>query len=155
MWARDLWLLHVHSSNQLILRDKKVAQTVIDVYNGITDNQKEELYAYLIKNNILIKDNGVLKTNIAYLNKEFLELMENINRNLYVKLEKATNEIKAYLTKIVNKSIPNNLKEYANGYVITLMQFFAGNKLIESLIENNFLNGNLNSIQISYFIDKE
>lgn len=34
------------------------------------------------------------------------------------------------------------------------MQFFAGNKLIESLIENNFLNGNLNSIQISYFIDK-
>ena len=155
MWARDLWLLHGHSSNQLILRDKKVAQTVIDVYNGITDNQKEELYAYLIKNNILIKDNGVLKTNIAYLNKEFLELMENINRNLYVKLEKATNEIKAYLTKIVNKSIPNNLKEYANGYVITLMQFFAGNKLIESLIENNFLNGNLNSIQISYFIDKE
>lgn len=155
MWARDLWLLHGHSSNQLILRDKKVAQTVIDVYNGITDNQKEEVYAYLIKNNILIKDNGVLKTNIAYLNKEFLELMENINRNLYVKLEKATNEIKAYLTKIVNKSIPNNLKEYANGYVITLMQFFAGNKLIESLIENNFLNGNLNSIQISYFIDKE
>ena len=49
----------------------------------------------------------------------------------------------------------DNLKEYANGYVITLMQFFAGNKLIESLIENNFLNGNLNSIQISYFIDKE
>ena len=81
--------------------------------------------------------------------------MENINRNLYVKLEKATNEIKAYLTKIVNKSIPNNLKEYANGYVITLMQFFFFFLLIESLIENNFLNGNLNSIQISYFIDKE
>ena len=110
----------------------------------------------------LIQENSVIIGTIIgiitlfiTINKEFLELMENINRNLYVKLEKATNEIKAYLTKIVNKSIPNNLKEYANGYVITLMQFFAGNKLIESLIENNFLNGNLNSIQISYFIDKE
>jgi hypothetical protein len=34
------------------------------------------------------------------------------------------------------------------------MQFFAGNKIIEALIENNFLNDKLENIQISYFIDK-
>ena len=143
-----------YSTNQPILRDKRTAQTVIDVYNGIIDDNKEELYAYLIKNNILVKDSGILKTNIAYLNKEFLELMKNINKELYIKLEKNTNEIKEYLTKVVSKSIPGNLKEYTNGYVITLMQFFAGNKIIEALIENNFLNDKLENIQISYFIDK-
>ena len=142
LWARDLWMIKGYSSNQHILRDKKTAQTVIDVYNGIIDDNKEELYAYLIKNNILVKDSGVLKTNIAYLNKEFLELIRNINNNLYAKLEKPTCEIKEYLTKVVSKSIPSNLKEYTNGYVITLMQFFAGNKIIEALIENKFLTKN-------------
>ncbi len=127
-----------YSSNQSTLRDKRTAQTVIDAYNGIIDDKKEELYAYLIKNNILVKDSGILKTNIAYLNKEFLELMKTINKELYIKLEKNTNEI----------------KEYINGYDITLMQFFAGNKIIEALIENNFLNDKLENIQIRYFIDK-
>lgn len=154
LWARDLWMIKGNSSNQRILRDKRIAQTVIDVYNGIVDDKKEELYAYLIKNNILAKESGVLKTNVAYLNKEFLELIENINKDLYVKLESSTNEIKEYLTKVVNKSIPSNLKEYINGYVITLMQFFAGNKIIETLIENKFLNDKVINIQISYFIDK-
>ncbi|MBQ8293460.1 MAG: sigma-70 family RNA polymerase sigma factor [Bacilli bacterium] len=154
LWARDLWMKKGYSSNQPILRDKKAAQTVIDVYNGIVDDNNEELYAYLIKNNILVKDSGVLKTNIAYLNKEFLELMKNINKDLYVKLEKSTCEIKEYLTKVFDKSIPNNLKKYAKGYVITLMQFFAGNKIIEELIANNFLNDKLENIQISYFINK-
>ena len=55
---------------------------------------------------------------------------------------------------MVSKSIPSNLIEYINGYVITLMQFFAGNKIIEALIENKFLNDKLENIQISYFIDK-
>lgn len=154
LWARDLWMIKGYSSNQPILRDKNIAQIVIDVYNGIVDDNKEELYAYLIKNNILVKDSSALKTNIAYLNKEFLELMKNINKDLYAKLEKNTNEIKEYLTKVVSKTMPSNLKEYANGYVITLMQFFAGNKIIEALIENNFLNDKLENIQISYFIDK-
>lgn len=80
--------------------------------------------------------------------------MKNINKNLYAKLEKNTNEIKEYLTKVVSKSIPSNLKKFVNGYVITLMQFFAGNKIIEELIANNFLNAKLENIQISYFIDK-
>ena len=143
-----------YSSNQSTLRDKRTAQTVIDAYNGIIDDKKEELYAYLIKNNILVKDSGILKTNIAYLNKEFLELMKTINKELYIKLEKNTNEIKEYITKVVSKSMPSNLKEYTTGYVITLMQFFAGNKIIEALIENNFLNDKLENIQIRYFIDK-
>ena len=81
-------------------------------------------------------------------------MMKNINKDLYAKLEKKTNEIKEYLTKVVSKSIPSNLIEYINGYVITLMQFFAGNKIIEALIENKFLNDKLENIQISYFIDK-
>ena len=72
LWARDLWMIKGYSSNQSTLRDKRTAQTVIDVYNGIIDDKKEELYAYLIKNNILVKDSGILKTDIAYLNKEFL-----------------------------------------------------------------------------------
>ena len=124
------------------------------MYNGIVDNSKEELYAYLIKNNILIKDNGVLKTTIAYLNEDFQKLMENINNDLYVKLESSTNKIKEYLTKIITKSIPSNLKEYVNGYVVILMEFFAGNKIIQTLIENNFLNDKIKNIQISYFINK-
>lgn len=154
LWARDLWLSKNHGSNQVILRDKVIAQTIIDVYNGIVDDSKEELYAYLIKNNILIKDNGVLKTTIAYLNEDFQKLMENINNDLYVKLESSTNKIKEYLTKIIIKSIPSNLKEYVNGYVVTLMEFFAGNKIIQTLIENNFLNDKIKNIQISYFINK-
>ena len=64
--------------------------------------------------------------------------MKTINKELYIKLEKNTNEI----------------KEYINGYDITLMLFFAGNKIIEALIENNFLNDKLENIQIRYFIDK-
>lgn len=64
--------------------------------------------------------------------------MKIINKELYIKLEKNTNEI----------------KEYINGYDITLMQFFAGNKIIEALIENNILNDKLENIQINYFIDK-
>ena len=80
--------------------------------------------------------------------------MKNINKDLYAKLEKNTNEIKEYITKVVSKSMPSNLKEYINGYVITLMQFFAGNKIIEALIENGFLNDKMKNIQISYFIDK-
>lgn len=69
--------------------------------------------------------------------------MNTINKELYIELEKNTNKIKEYLTKVVIKSIPSNLKEYTNGYVITLMQFFAENKIIEALIENNFLNDKL------------
>ena len=80
--------------------------------------------------------------------------MENINNDLYVKLESSTNKIKEYLTKIITKSIPSNLKEYVNGYAVTLMEFFAGNKIIEALIENNFLNDKIKNIQISYFINK-
>lgn len=64
--------------------------------------------------------------------------MKTINKELYIKLEKNTNEI----------------KEYINGYDITLMQLFAGNKIIEALIENNFLNDKLENIQINYFINK-
>ncbi len=80
--------------------------------------------------------------------------METINNDLYVKLESSTNKIKEYLTKIITKSIPSNLKEYVNGYVVTLMEFFAGNKIIQTLIENNFLNDKIKNIQISYFINK-
>lgn len=154
MWAKDLWNIKEHSLNQFILKDKQIAQTVIEVFNGIIDVNNKELYAYLIKNNILVKENEVLKTNIAYLNKEFLKLMESINNNLYIKLETKTKKIKNYLFKIVNKTIPNSLTEYVNGYVFTLMDFFANNIIIQSLINNNFLNDKLNNIQVSYFVDK-
>ena len=154
MWAKDLWNINDRSLNQSILKDKQIAQTVIDVFNGVIDDNKEELYAYLIQNNILVKENEVLKTKIAYLNKDFLKLMENINNGLYIKLETKTNEIKDYLFKIVNNTLPNNLKEYVNGYVFTLMDFFANNMIIQSLISNNFLNDKLDNIQVSYFTDK-
>ena len=43
LWARDLWMIKGYSSNQPILRDKRTAQTVIDVYNGIIDDNKEKV----------------------------------------------------------------------------------------------------------------
>lgn len=107
----------------------------------------------LIQNDILKKVDGKLKCNIAYLNKEFNSLMEKINEGLYKRLEKETLEIKKYITKIITKSIPNNLKDCVNGYVITLMKFIANNMLIDELVNNNFLNYD-ESIQISYFIDR-
>lgn len=155
LWARDLWKINDESNNQLILRDKAIAQTVIDVYNGQVDESKAELYAYLIQHGILLKDKGEFKCNIAYLNKDFEALMQIINDKLYVKLEKATNAIKAYLTKVVTNTIPNNLRQYVDGYVITLMQFWAGNKIIEELINNGFLNDKIPNIQISYFVDND
>ena len=79
IWARDLWMVKGNSSNQTILRNKHTAQTVIDVYNGIIDESKDELYAQLIKNNILIKEKGILKSNVAYLNNDFLGLIKKIN----------------------------------------------------------------------------
>lgn len=154
LWARDLSEIKGICTNQPILRDKNIAQTVIDVYNGIIDDNKKDLYAYLIKNGILIKINEELKCNIAYVSKELKKLMKEINENLYKVLEPHTNRIKTYLTKIVNKSIPNSLKDYVNGYVITLMEFFAGNKIIEELISCGFLSVENKNIQMSYFIDK-
>lgn len=151
LWAKDLWIMKGESTNQPILRDKKIAQTVIDVYNGIIDDSKDETYAYLIKYGILIKKNGLLKCCLANLNSDFMSLIEKVNNELYQNLEKSTIEIKTYLTKIVSKTIPDNLKQYVNGYVIILMQFFAGNKIIEELNENKFLNDKIDNIQISYF----
>ena len=153
VWAKDYWNLTKTSTNQPILRDKKVAQTVIDVYNEKIDNNKNEMYAMLIKNRILKKVDGKLKCNLAYINSEFKNLMESINIDLYKKMECETNEIRQYLTKIISKNIPNNLKEYINGYVVTLMDFLANNMLIEELIENNFIHFN-DAIQISYFTNK-
>ncbi len=154
LWARDFLEIQGCSYNQPILRNKDVAQTVIDVYNGIIDDKKEQIYADLIKYNVLIKQDGKLCSKVAYLNKEFETLIKEINNRLYVKLEKDTREIREYLEKVVYKNIPNSLKEYAHGYVITWMEFFAGNKIIDALLKNGFLVIN-DHPQISYFINKK
>ncbi len=152
LWARDLWKLTEDSANQRILKDRENAQTVIDVYNGIVDESKEEIYAFLIQQGIISKKGKYLYSNVAYKNKDFRNLMATINNGLWGKLEKSTEEIKKYIEKIVTKYIPNNLKDYVHGYVMTWMQFFAGNKIIEVLLESGFLN-NKGSKQISYFTD--
>ncbi len=66
----------------------------------------------------------------------------------------ANKVLKEYLSKVIKKSITDNLKDYTNVYINDLIKFFGQFNFIKSLIDNGFLNDKVDNIELSYFIDK-
>ncbi len=149
LWARDLSIFNTH--NQNIFKNKEYAKAVIDVYNDKVEDSKENIYAELLKENLLVKVNGKMYANIAYLNEEFKKLMTSINERLNSKLKEYSTKIYTYVTKLVTNNIPPILKEYAHGYIVTLINFYSGCMIEEELIKSGFLEENDEVAEISYF----
>lgn len=156
LWARDSVCLGMTYKNQEMFRNKHYTKIVTDVYNGIINDELKEDYAYLIKQGYLVNIDGKLYSNVAYIGKEFKKLMAEINNELYEYLKEESLNIYRYMEQMINNIIPKNLKEFTHGYVVTLIRFYCGNNILESLVENGFCK--LNKTQedillLNYFTD--
>ncbi|MDY3898774.1 MAG: sigma-70 family RNA polymerase sigma factor [Bacilli bacterium] len=138
LWARDSQALSKTCKNQEIFKNHHYTKIVTDVYNGIISDELKEDYAYLIKEGYLVNINNKIYANVAYLSKEFNQIMERINEELSLVLENGSKKICTYLEKMIKRSLPKNLKEYAHGYMVTLVNFYSGIYFMKNQMESGF-----------------
>jgi len=156
LWAKDSVALGTHWKNQEILKNKKYAKIIVDVYNGIIDDNLKEDYAFLLKEEYLININGKIYANVPYLGKEFNALMKEIYKDLYDVLKDKSLEIYNKIENIVKNTLPSSLKEYVHGYTFTLSKFYSGIYFMQYQVESGFCKLNKNrsdTIALNYFTD--
>lgn len=156
LWARDCIALGMTYKNQEIFKNTHYTKIVTDVYNGIINDELKEDYAYLIKEGYLVNIDGKIYSNVPYLGNEFKEIMEEINKYLYVVLEEKSKEILEFMEKMVRSTLPRNLKNYSHGYTVTLIRFYSGTYFMEHQVKSEFckLNKNHNdTLVLNYFTD--
>lgn len=156
LWARDCMALGMTYKNQKIFRNKHYTKIITDVYNGIVNDELKEDYAYLTKEGYLVNIEGKIYSNVPYLGKDFKEIMEEINKELYNVLEESSIKIYNYMEKMIKNILPKNLKDYSHGYTVTLIRFYNGVFFMEEQIESGFckLNKTHNdTLVLNYFTD--
>lgn len=156
LWARDCMALGMTYKNQEIFRNKHYTKIITDVYNGIVNDELKEDYAYLTKEGYLVNIEGKIYSNVPYLGKDFKEIMEEINKELYNVLEESSIKIYNYMEKMIKNILPKNLKDYSHGYTVTLIRFYNGVFFMEEQVESGFckLNKTHNdTLVLNYFTD--
>lgn len=91
-----------------------IIKIIVDLYNGIIDDNLKEDYTFLLKEEYLVNINGKIYSNVPYLGKEFTALMKEINKDLYGVLKEKSQEIYNKIEIIVKKSLSNSSKEYVH-----------------------------------------
>ena len=134
LWAIDIGFDTGHQNG---LSNKEICKTIFDVYNGLIDESKNELYAQLIQDNYLVKKNGVLYSNIAVIDKSTKELFDSINNELVKYLETGTSKTREVIKNIVGELIPKHLKQYIDGYTTTLLLHETESNFYNKLLSNN------------------
>lgn len=156
LWARDCVALAMSWKNQEILINRQYVKIIVDVYNGIIDDNLKEDYTFLLKEEYLVNINGKIYSNVPYLGKEFIALMKEINKDLYGVLKEKSQEIYNKIEIIVKKSLSNSSKEYVHGYTFTLARFYSGIYFMQYQVESGFCKLNKNhsdTIVLNYFTD--
>ena len=156
LWARDCMALGMTYKNQEIFRNSHYTKIIIDVYNGIVNDELKEDYAYLTKEGYLVNIDGKIYSNVPYLGKDFKEIMEGINKELYNVLEESSIKIYNFMEKMIKNILPKNLKDYSHGYTVTLIRFYNGVFFMEEQVESGFckLNKTHNdTLVLNYFTD--
>lgn len=156
LWARDSLALGMNCRNQETFRNNRYTKIIIDVYNGVINDELKEDYAYLIKEGYLVKINDKLYSNVPYLGKEFNKIIEEINKELYVVLEKRSNKIYKSMEQLINNILPKSLKDYTHGYIVTLINFYSGIYFMKEQMESGFCklnHTNEDRLVLNYFTD--
>ncbi len=156
LWARDCIALGMTYKNQEILRNTRYTKIVTDVYNEQINKDLKEDYAYLIKEGYLVNIDGKIYSNVPYLGKEFREIMDEINNELYIVLEEKSKKIYEHLEQMIKNILPNNLKKYSHGYTFTIIRFYCGAYFMQEQIESGFCKltkTNKDTLVLNYFTD--
>lgn len=124
------------------LWDQHKAQALYDVYCGRLRPEDEVCYAELIRQGFVIKGGEVgqsLLCNVAVTTEKSRRLFASINAELTAALQKLCGPIRENIARIVRATLPEQLRDYTNGYTETWIGFYAGVYLREALYDSGFL----------------
>lgn len=115
------------------------AQALVDVYHGHVKDEDIEIYAQLLEDGYIIKEDGALYSNVATLTPQATALFAEINQELGKILSPLCMELHANVCRIVKATIPPQLKEFAEGYTQTWVEFYAYICFCEALYGKGFI----------------
>jgi RNA polymerase sigma-70 factor (ECF subfamily) len=121
------------------LRDERKAQALYDVYTGSTNDNDIEIYTQLIKEGYIVKKDGSLFCNVAVSTPLSREFFNQINTELTKELKPLCKTIRENIGRIVQSTIPPQLKKYARGYTEIWIQSLAHVCFCESLHNRGFI----------------
>ncbi len=133
LWAIDFAYDTGHQKN---LMNEAKATAIYEVYNDMINEKDKELYAKLISENYLIKQNNKLYSNVAVINEEIKIIMDKVNMELLNYLYDS-NILMDQISNIVRKNMPDSLKNYSKGYALTLYTTEADNRFYSSIMSGN------------------
>ena len=128
-----------HRQSELWWQRPEKSQALYDVYCGRTCEEDTELYAELIREGYVIRQNGKLLCNVAVLTPAARVVMDEANSVLQEALQEMCKPIREGIYSIVKATLPPQLAEYTRGFAETWISFYAGVYLTEALYNVGFL----------------
>ena len=127
-----------HRQNELYSEAK--CRYLFDITLGKADGSEDELQtAKLIEEGYLIRRDGKLYCNIMQITPEVRELFRAINAELEVELRRLCGDMAEKMRRIVETTIPEQLKAYIDGYTDTWIGTFGNGYFYEALEEAGFI----------------
>lgn len=121
------------------LWDKRKAQALCDISRGVLKEEDKPLYAELIEQGYAFKRDGNLLCNVAVRNQKSRALLGKVQDALMQELRGLCGEIRSNISRVVHRTLPEQLSAYADGFTETWIFFYAGVYLTEALYEAGFL----------------
>ena len=120
-------------------KDFKKVSALYDIYKNETKESDIEIYAKLIEQGYVFKDSDKLVCGVAVHTEKSKKLFEKINGELVPVLAPLCKEIYESISKVVESTIPPQLKQYIHGYTATEIGFYAGIYFREALYNKGFV----------------
>lgn len=138
VWPKDIVIFGEYH-HQKELRDSKKAQALYDIYKQDIKEEDTLIYTQLIEEGYVVKEDNKLFCNIMVSTKESRKLFEDINADLKKVLQLHCKKTAANMQRIVKATIPEQLKEYVDGFASTWISFYSGVYFYEALYNKGFL----------------
>lgn len=126
-----------HRQNELF--SVKKAQALANVALGKLDEADRELYAELIEQGYLVRQSDRLLCNIPIKTAKSRAIFAELNAKLLKTLEPLCAELRKNLTRTVVATLPEHLRDYAQGFSEVWIGFLAGVYFKEALCKKGFL----------------
>lgn len=138
VWPRDIVIFGEYH-HQKELRDPKKAQALYDIYTQNINEEDTVIYTQLIEEGYVVKSDNKLFCNVMVSTKKSRKVFDEINAKLKSMLQPHCKETANGMRRIVKSTIPEQLKEYADGFAFTWISFYSGVYFYEALYNNGFL----------------
>lgn len=125
--------------HQIKLRNARKAQALYDVYTGQTKDSDIEIYAQLVEEGYVIKEDHRLLCNVAVHTRGAQELLDEINGELMPVLLPLCEEIRKSIGRVVKSTIPPQLKQYANSYTEIWIMYYTDTSFLETMYNKGFV----------------